>query len=130
MKKWNDSDWCKWLNINPTDNGKFPKSFYNSASCKPFYKKQDEIRLTLSKSFEQYLESEINESIEHYNQSIIKLAARIEKKGLNLNTLNVKTSYIDVNIETILTDGVKTVKAFTIIASGTIQRPHYRYLIK
>jgi hypothetical protein len=29
-----------------------------------------------------------------------------------------------------LSDGEKVVKAFTIIAEGTIQRPHYRYLVK
>jgi hypothetical protein len=35
-----------------------------------------------------------------------------------------------VNIDMTLTDGEKTVKAFTIIAEGQIQRPHYRYLVK
>ena len=67
---------------------------------------------------------------EHYKSSIEKLALRIEKKGLKVNNLQVMTSHVDVNINTILTDGLKQVKAFTIIASGDIQRPHYRYLIK
>jgi len=35
-----------------------------------------------------------------------------------------------VNIETTLTDGEKMVRAYTIIAEGQVQRPHYRYLIK
>jgi hypothetical protein len=67
---------------------------------------------------------------QHYQDSIIKLAARIEKKGLDQNLLTVKTAHVGVNIETVLTDGAKTVKAFTIIASGPVQKPHYRYLIK
>ena len=44
--------------------------------------------------------------------------------------LKVKTSHIGVNIDTILSDGEKQVREITIVASGEIQRPHYRYLIK
>jgi len=66
----------------------------------------------------------------HYNNSIEKLASRIEKKGLNENNLKAKTGHVGVNIETTLTDGNKKVSAFTIIAGGAVQRPHYRYLIK
>lgn len=66
----------------------------------------------------------------HYEQSIEKLAFRIAQKGLNQESLTVTTSHIGVNIETTLTDGIKTVRAFTIIASGEIQKPHYRYLVK
>ena len=62
--------------------------------------------------------------------SIEKLAKRIEKKGLNQENIRTITSHVGVNIETTLTDGNKTVRAFTIIAQGTIQKPHYRYLIK
>ncbi len=67
---------------------------------------------------------------EHYNNSIERLAARIEKKGLNQANLTTVTGHVGVNIETTLTDGEKTVTAWTIIASGPIQRPHYRYLVK
>ena len=70
------------------------------------------------------------EAERHYEDSIIKLAARILKKELVIDNLKIKTAHIGVNIETTLTDGIKTVRAFTIIASGAIQRPHYRYLIK
>lgn len=66
----------------------------------------------------------------HYEKSIAKLAARIEEKGLDQSNLKTVTAHVGVNIETTLTDGEKTVRAFTIIASGEIQRPHYRYLIK
>jgi hypothetical protein len=37
---------------------------------------------------------------------------------------------VGVNFETTLSDGEKIVRAFTIVASGEIQKPHYRYLIK
>jgi len=49
---------------------------------------------------------------------------------LNVDNLQLSTSYLDPNISTKITDGKKTVNAWTIIASGPIQRPHYRYLIK
>ena len=79
---------------------------------------------------EHHVEKMVKNAIKHYEFSIEKLAARIEKKGLNQEILKVVTSHIGVNIETTLTDGNKTVRAFTIIAEGEIQRPHYRYLIK
>jgi hypothetical protein len=72
----------------------------------------------------------IKNATNHYESSIEKLAIRIEKKGLNQESLSIVTSHIGVNINTTLTDGIKTVRAFTIIASGEVQRPHYRYLIK
>lgn len=78
---------------------------------------------------EMYVEMMVGNAISHYEDSIAKLAARIEAKGLNVSNLKVKTSHIGVNIETVLTDGSKTVKAFTIIAEGQVQRPHYRYLV-
>ena len=40
------------------------------------------------------------------------------------------STYLDPNMSTIITDGKKVVRAFTIIASGAIQKPHYRYLVK
>lgn len=79
---------------------------------------------------EDYTEIQVKNAKEHYLNSIKKLAFRIEKKGLNENNLKMSTSYLDPNISTIITDGEKTVSAFTIIASGMIQRPHYRYLVK
>lgn len=77
-----------------------------------------------------HVEKMVKQANKHYNSSIEKLTKRIEKKQLDLDNLRVETAHIGVNIETILTDGNKTVRAFTIIAGGEIQRPHYRYLIK
>lgn len=77
-----------------------------------------------------FVDQEIRLAERHYEDSIRKLAARIEKKGLNENSLKMVTSHIGVNIETVITDGNKTVKAFTILAAGMVNKPHYRYLIK
>jgi len=79
---------------------------------------------------EDYVAKQVKSAIDHYEDSIAKLAARINAKGLDVDKIKATTSHIGVNIETTLTDGVKTVRAFTIIAGGAVQRPHYRYLIK
>jgi hypothetical protein len=68
--------------------------------------------------------------MKHYLNSIEKLAHRIKSYGLDECKLKLETTYIDQNISTLLTDGNKTIKAFTILAWGQIQKPHYRYLIK
>lgn len=79
---------------------------------------------------EGFVANQIENAKKHYEQSIKKLAARVEKKELNVDLLKATTSHIGVNIDTTLTDGEKTVRAFTILAIGDINRPHYRYLIK
>ena len=87
-------------------------------------------RVFVFKNVGEYLAEAEKKAIEHYKHSIIRLAARIEKKELNQAKLEMVTSHIDVNIETTIFDGEKTVRAWTIIAEGPVQRPHYRYLVK
>lgn len=82
------------------------------------------------KNVDDYVAVKLSDAQKHYDQSIEKLAYRIKEKGLNIENLKAKTSHVGVNIETTLTDGEKIVRAYTIIAGGDIQRPHYRYLIK
>ena len=135
---WHEVDWCKFFGIEPTpvNVGKpteflsFPKGFYGTHHAKILRNmKAKAIRVARMK-LNEYVAYRLDNAQQHYENSIIKLAGRIEKKNLNMGKLVVKTSCIGVNIETILTDGVQTVKAFTIIASGPVQAPHYRYLIK
>ena len=79
---------------------------------------------------DKYIADSVKNAEVHYEQSIEKLAARVEKKNLEISNLKVETAHVGVNIETVLTDGNKMVVAYTIIAEGEIQRPHYRYLVK
>ncbi len=79
---------------------------------------------------EQHVEKMLTNAEKHYDASIEKLAYRILLKGLDPESIQLETSHIGVNIETTITDGRNTVRAFTIIAGGYIQKPHYRYLIK
>lgn len=103
----------------------------SSFSWKSDYKKFERLPDCVKRGDKQaYVEFEAKYASDHYEQSIKKLAVRIAAKGLNQEKLQVVTSHVGVNIETTLTDGEKTVRAFTIIAHGEIQKPHYRYLIK
>lgn len=85
---------------------------------------------TLNKGYERYIIDIKEDTIRKYESSIHKLASRIVEKGLDIDSLKMETAHIGVNIDTIITDGERTVKAFTVLAWGDIQRPHYRYLIK
>jgi hypothetical protein len=139
-KTWKEVDWCKYFNLEPrvaNAHGPasqqfltFPSGFYNTSNSKEYRKLRNEIHSLLTMGLEKYIAKELKYAEMHYETSIEKLAFRIEKKGLNQEKLNVVTSHIGININTTLTDGDKIVRAFTIIAEGEIQRPHYRYLIK
>lgn len=93
-------------------------------------KRADAIGQVYEKGLELFITGKEKAALAHYEDSIRKLAARIEAKDLNKETLSIQTAKIGVNIETVFTDGVKTVRAFTIVAFGVIQKPHYRYLVK
>lgn len=66
----------------------------------------------------------------HYEESINKLAARLAWKKMAIDKVEVINGRVGVNLDMAFTDGDNFVKAWTIIAEGPIQRPHYRYLIK
>lgn len=100
---------------------------------KNIYKMRDAIDLAkkiVSLGLEDYESKQLKLANMHYENSIVKLASRIVKKDLDQNKLTLSSSRIKMNFETTITDGKKTVRAFTILAWGEIQRPHYRYLIK
>ncbi|MDD5648903.1 MAG: hypothetical protein PHF86_00555 [Candidatus Nanoarchaeia archaeon] len=137
-KNWKETDWCDYLGIKPEVKNAgtsieflgFPRGFYNTSKSRELIYWQNEIRSLLNMGLNNYIKKEEEKAIKRYKNSVIKLANRIENKHLNIEKLTVLTSHIGVNLEMTLTDGIKTIKAFTIIAEGVIQRPHYRYLIK
>jgi hypothetical protein len=135
---WTNLQWCKYFGLTPEVYNKgmmseyesFPRGFYNTKQSREYSNFKDKAYKIKNIGVEGFMLAEEKKAELHYEGSIVKLANRIEKKGLNVDKLVVETSHIGVNINTTLTDGEKTVKAFTIIASGEIQRPHYRYLVK
>jgi len=70
------------------------------------------------------------DSEQHYLSNLENISRRlIIKKMLPVDT-KIHSSRIGVNLDLTMTNSETYVKAWTIIASGPIQRPHYRYLIK
>lgn len=136
--KWFEVEWCKFFGIEPELANKgtsmeflsYPKGFHSTKNARELHRYQTEIRSILNLGLDKFIQKEVKKAELHYENSILKLAERIEKKSLDINNLNIITSKLGINIEMTLTDGNKTVKAFTIVAEGEIQRPHYRYLVK
>ncbi len=137
-KNWYEVEWCKFFGITPEIKNPntrmeylgYPKGFHNTKNSRDLNRFRNEISRISRMSLDEYINKELKLSEIHYDNSINKLAERIKLKGLNLDNLKVETSHIGVNINTTLTDGEKTIRAFTIIAGGDVQQPHYRYLIK
>ncbi len=130
-KKYIDGNYIKFIEVDVPEVIKKEGSRYTYD--KEYYKMEntrDQAFKIVDKGYEDYLKKAMKRAEMHYEDSIIKLASRIEQKGLNIDKLSVKTSHIGVNIDTVLTDGIVSVKTWTIIASGPIQKPHYRYLVK
>ncbi len=138
MSKYKEVDWCGYLGLEPrpvnvgssTEFLSFPKDFWNTKASKTYDNLRSKSIRISRVGVDSYVAKSLKDAESHYETSIDKLANRIVKKGLNESKLVSETARVGVNIETVLTDGEKTVKAWTIIASGEVQKPHYRYLIK
>ena len=127
---WSDADWCKFLGIEPEERAgrlTFPIGFFNTRNARVLSNARQEVREHLDPKF---MDREMAHAEDHYEASIFKLADRLLKKGLDVENLEMTTAMMGLNIDTVITDGKKTLHAYTIIAGGPIQRPHYRYLIK
>ncbi len=105
-------------------------SEYHRKNLSKMKSNRDKIEKVVRGGEQAFVEKQLKLAEEHYKDSILKLASKIRAKGLIEDKLEVKTSHIGMNIDTVLSDGEQTVKAFTILAHGEINAPHYRYLIK
>lgn len=138
-KNWKEVDWCEYFGFTPELKNKglrgsefysFPSGFYNTKKSKEYSRMKDEIRSLEFKGLDKFKEMELKRAELHYESSLLKLASRIEMKGIDINNMKVVSGYVGVNVEMTISDGDKYVKAWTIVAEGTVQRPHYRYLVK
>lgn len=135
---WQEVDWCKYFGIEPEVQNKgskaieflgFPRGFYNTYA-KLYKKEKDEIYDVLKNGSDNFIQKRVIMTELHYENSLIKLADRIIKKGINLQNFLVSSYREGINLEIVITDGTKTVRAWTIVAGGSIQCNHYRYLVK
>lgn len=135
---WKDEDWCNHLGVTPEIHNAgrvsefkgFPKGFFNTEKSRTLHRMQSEVDKLYRMGVQEFKRRAVVEAESHYESSILKLADRLVKKGLNTESISIIYSQIGVNIEITITDNKKTVRAWTIIAEGPVQRPHYRYLVK
>ena len=138
MLQWGVEEWARYLGVKTVmrqystgeEKLSFHDGFANTAEYAKMDRAKNNARRIVEKGKEAYIEKKASDAEKHYENSILKLANRIRKKGIDENNFEMKTSHIDVNINTEISDGNKTVNAWTIVAGGPIQRPHYRYLVK
>lgn len=95
-------------------------------------KRYEDSRVIFLAGFESFLKGKLYQAECHYYYSVGKLAVRLNRKGIiESKDFTIKTAYIRQNIETTIVDkNGKITRAWTIIAEGEIQQPHYRYLVK
>jgi hypothetical protein len=138
VSSFKDIDWCKYLQLTPrivneglsNEFRTFPKGFFNTKESVTYFNAKNKAEGIVRGGKDKFIKDAINAAESHYSNSIAKLADRIETKGLNLDNLSLSSTRLEHNFETIISDGVKNVRAWTILASGYIQKPHYRYLVK
>lgn len=132
VKQWAEKEFDSFENLNwvlKTTNG-WSKKWYGKTRSEDA--KMNKILLILFRGKSEFIQKANEDAEKHYISSIKKLSNRIQEKGLNLNNLEIITNseMEKGNISTTISDGIKTLRAFTILAWGNIQKPHYRYLIK
>lgn len=94
-------------------------------------KSRSEANSIVAKGLKEYKAGEVKNAERHYADSIESLALRLNAKGIKDDTqMTIKTATIGVHITTTIHHSGTTTKAWTIIAEGVVQRPHYRYLVK
>lgn len=80
---------------------------------------------------EKFTEKEVKFAENHYMGSIGKLATRLNSLGITDDSnFKVESGRVGQNFECYIKHEKGITKAWTIIAEGPIQRPHYRYLVK
>jgi hypothetical protein len=80
-------------------------------------------------SYEAFEAKEVSHAKDHYENSLLRLAARLTAKGITGNFTAV-SGRVGLNFEVTITHGETVTRAWTIIAEGPIVRAHYRYLVK
>jgi uncharacterized protein (DUF1697 family) len=137
MILWKEEQWCSFLGLEPRTETRygstritFPKNFYNTYHSRTYANALKKVAQIVRQGRGAFIIKAIDQAEKHYIQSIEKLAFKIQSKGLDIDAIQVTSGFQGVNFECTITDGIKKVRAFTIIAEGEIIRPHYRYLIK
>lgn len=95
-------------------------------------KKLTKMRSIMNMGLDSFVQESLKNAEQHYSSSLSKLALRITQKGFDMKNFNLISGYVGINLNMTMTDGVKSVNAWTIWAAqdSELVTPHYRYLVK
>ena len=113
--------------INPRTKETISRTYLSKEISEKYYYSKEVVK----KGIEAFLEKAKNNAESHFQDSIITIAYKLQGEGMKIEDIKATTEYsqVDYNITTTLSDGLITAVARTIVASGPVQRPHYRYLV-
>lgn len=151
---WNEVQWCEYFGLTPRlcnyhgtevipydPNRKLtgmqfwslPSNFYNSRDARRQDSMKNEARQAKRLGLGDFVLMNVVKAEAHYDDSLRKLVDRLKKKGVP-ETFGEKVKIIKarvgINLEIVIKFEAIQVKAWTIVAEGIVQRPHYRYLVK
>lgn len=150
---WNEIKWCEYFNLTPrlanyrgepitydpkrklvgSEFWTLPDGFYNTKNYSKMDRMRNAARNAERVGVDVYVKKEVAKGESHYKYSIEKLAERLVKKGIANDRgadVKIESGWVGVNLELVITVDKIRVKAWTIVAEGIVQRPHYRYLVK
>lgn len=90
---------------------------------------QSFLRMQKNESLESHFIKTVSDADKNFTAKLAKLSVRLGEFSFS-NNFEILSAHTGVNFEATLVEGDKKVRAYTIIAEGKIQRPHYRYLVK
>lgn len=111
---------------------KYPVQTLGVVKYRKALRNYDNAKSIYALGYDKYLSNKLYMATLHYYESIQKLAYRLNRKGIiESKDFTIKTAKVSQNIETTIVDkNGKITRAWTIVASGEIQQPHFRYLVK
>jgi len=149
---WNEVRWCQYFGLTPRlsnyhgteviaydPNRKltgmqfwsFPNNFYNTRDARTLDSLKNEARSAKRVGEDAFIQKEIDKAERHYKHSLEKLVDRLKKKGVpETGKIEIIKAKVGINLEMMVKFETVRVKAWTIVAEGAVQRPHYRYLVK
>lgn len=143
---WTVAQWAKYLGVKTDIANKhlmdinpkmcfetFERGFYNTKKAREYDARKNEARRIVEKGRQAEIDYELNKAQLHYEGSLRKLVDRLRTKGVPETVgkqIEIIKAKVGINLEIHIKFNNITVRAWTIVASGPIQRPHYRYLVK
>ena len=135
---WGDKEWYDYYGLlyemwKDGSGNEFPllKHGYNFNVYSIMLSARNEVSKILGMGLDKYKIGEVRLAEIHYEESIIKLAGRLNEKGVTDKTkFEIKSGRVGINFECLIVHEFGITKAWTIIAEGEVNRPHYRYLVK